>query len=595
LILISAFSLAGIAGAQTLHVDPAAPFPGAGASWDDAYTDLQDALDAVRANPGAFSEIRLAAGVYTPDRATRDRDAVFELVPHVAIVGGFAGSSGADPNLRAPHRYRTVLSGDLLANDTADPASRTDNARRVCAFTGEWGVDQPITLDGVTISAGAGDDGDEGSAARFELAHLTLVDCVISENRSVDGSALRLQYCGPLSLERVTVIGNTGGGMDADGCWDAAIRASDFVRNTRHEPDRSTRGGGLSLRNTRVTLTDCEITQNSADRGGGASLLSGDVTLVSTRVAHNTATTRGGGLEIFSGETALLRSQIIGNAAGDGAGVSVSSGSLDAVSTLFWANAADDEGGALHLRASFDESSLVSCVLIENTAGAGGAAFSEAPLLLAHCTVWGNHAQTVGGVLDETIALTPLALGSIFWNNSDDSGVSADAQLTSTRLVPAQRSFIQAWSAGGTNSADDPLVQIITQSATPVPVLLESSPALDHGDTADLPRDLFDLDNDGEEYEPSPIDYLGAERTSGPSPDAGAVERAIAPAADADLTGDGVVGPADLTVLLSMWGPCPSSDECPGDLNLDAEVGGGDLTILLGAWSAIAPPATGGW
>ncbi len=591
LVLIGALALPGVTGAQTLHVDPAAPFPGAGATWDDAYTDLQDALDAARANPGAVSEIRLAAGVYTPDRATGDRDAVFELVPHVALVGGFAGSNGADPDLRAPHRHRTVLSGDLLANDSADPASRDDNARRVCAFTGQWGVDQPITLDGLTISGGVGDDGDEGSAARFELANLTLVDCVISENRSVDGAALRLQFCGPLHLERVTVIGNTGGGMDADGCWEAAIRSCDFIRNTRHEPDRSTRGGGLSLRNTRVTLTDCDIAQNSADRGGGAALLAGDVTLVSTRVAHNAATTRGGGLEIYSGETALLRSRIIGNTADDGAGVSVSSGRLDAVATLFWTNIADDEGGAIQLRPSFDEATLVSCVLIENAADAGGAVFSEAPLLLAHCTVWGNAAQTAGGVLDETVALTPLALGSIFRHNADATGASADAQLTSGRPIPALRSFIQSWDADGTNRPDDPRVQIVTQGTTPVPVLLDDSPAIDAGDTADLPRDLFDLDHDGEEYEPSPIDYLAAARADGPAPDAGAVERATSHNDAADLTGDGVVGPSDLTVLLSMWGPCPAP--CPADFNDDASVDGGDLTILLGAWTAIVLPPPG--
>ena len=47
-----------------------------------------------------------------------------------------------------------------------------------------------------------------------------------------------------------------------------------------------------------------------------------------------------------------------------------------------------------------------------------------------------------------------------------------------------------------------------------------------------------------------------------------------------DLDGDGVVGGADLTILLGEWGSC-----CVGDLNGDGIVDGADLTILLSCWS----------
>lgn len=49
-----------------------------------------------------------------------------------------------------------------------------------------------------------------------------------------------------------------------------------------------------------------------------------------------------------------------------------------------------------------------------------------------------------------------------------------------------------------------------------------------------------------------------------------------------DLNGDGQVNGADITVLLSQWGPCP---ECLADLDGDDAVGGADITILLGNWS----------
>ncbi len=52
-----------------------------------------------------------------------------------------------------------------------------------------------------------------------------------------------------------------------------------------------------------------------------------------------------------------------------------------------------------------------------------------------------------------------------------------------------------------------------------------------------------------------------------------------------DLTGDGVVGGADLGVLLSEWGPCDDCDDCPADLTGDCDVGGADLGVLLSNWT----------
>lgn len=47
-----------------------------------------------------------------------------------------------------------------------------------------------------------------------------------------------------------------------------------------------------------------------------------------------------------------------------------------------------------------------------------------------------------------------------------------------------------------------------------------------------------------------------------------------------DLDGDGIVGAADLAILLGAWGTTG-----PGDLDGDGTVGPADLAILLGAWS----------
>ena len=52
-----------------------------------------------------------------------------------------------------------------------------------------------------------------------------------------------------------------------------------------------------------------------------------------------------------------------------------------------------------------------------------------------------------------------------------------------------------------------------------------------------------------------------------------------------DLNGDGGVGAADLSILLSAWGACPPGGPCAADLNGDGAVGPQDLAALLASWS----------
>ena len=51
-----------------------------------------------------------------------------------------------------------------------------------------------------------------------------------------------------------------------------------------------------------------------------------------------------------------------------------------------------------------------------------------------------------------------------------------------------------------------------------------------------------------------------------------------------DLDGDGLVGTADLIIMLGAWGPCDNCDDCAADLDGDCLVGTTDLVILLGNW-----------
>jgi formylglycine-generating enzyme required for sulfatase activity len=54
-----------------------------------------------------------------------------------------------------------------------------------------------------------------------------------------------------------------------------------------------------------------------------------------------------------------------------------------------------------------------------------------------------------------------------------------------------------------------------------------------------------------------------------------------------DVDGDGIVGGADLTVVLNDWGPC---QRCVGDVNGDGTVDGIDLATVLTRWGSACAP-----
>ena len=58
---------------------------------------------------------------------------------------------------------------------------------------------------------------------------------------------------------------------------------------------------------------------------------------------------------------------------------------------------------------------------------------------------------------------------------------------------------------------------------------------------------------------------------------------------DADIDNSGTIDGADLSIVLSAWGPCAAGAKCPSDLTGDGLVDGADLATLLANWGACEP------
>ncbi|TDE17269.1 T9SS type A sorting domain-containing protein [Dyadobacter psychrotolerans] len=246
---------------------------GSGSSWDDALSELADALMAAQ-KLGDVKEIRVAKGTYkpmfSPDDALNFADSAalvklnrshigrsFRLLSGVKLYGGFDPDNGITdlthdrimPNLKLADLGNeikgTILSGDFNNDDIVTGSGETlgfvnydDNAASVTIAT-----DLPATsvLDGFTVRGGRGrnpgnglgggmysnsskmtinnvcfygNTADQGGAVYMEDSYNNFTDVAFYKNDSEYGGAL-LQYTESTSvrfnMSRITVAENKGG------------------------------------------------------------------------------------------------------------------------------------------------------------------------------------------------------------------------------------------------------------------------------------------------------------------------------------------------------------------------------------------------
>ncbi|MFN8465856.1 MAG: hypothetical protein U0X20_09910 [Caldilineaceae bacterium] len=116
-----------------------------GASWADAYTDLQSALK--QAGVGEGTEVWVAQGVYTPGITYT---ATFSIPAGVAIYGGFAATE-TERTQRDWVANVTVLSGDIDHNDVTNAGSVVHDHRAITGTNGS----HVVWLDGYSTPSTA--------------------------------------------------------------------------------------------------------------------------------------------------------------------------------------------------------------------------------------------------------------------------------------------------------------------------------------------------------------------------------------------------------------------------------------------------------
>lgn len=382
-------------GPRVIFVDDDAPAGGDGTNWDNAYRHLQDALDEAGTSP---IEIRVAGGVYTPDRTAADplgsgdRLATFLLRDNVTIAGGYVGLASdahAERDRRDLDAHASVLTGDLLGDDDLDGPwvanngfdTKAENSYHVIE---SWYNDNSAVVDGFVISGGNANRplsedwwqtrrDDSGGGAKLVVSDAIFRDCLFTDNRADANAHVLFPLTGPF------------GYVEAGGGAMFITRGAPTIESCVFDQNRANRiGGAVGLHHSAARISNCDFTGNvvgspdfgDSSSGGALGDLSADFSTPERAVIDSCR---------------FINNTTIGGYAG-GVFIIIS----DAIYTncLILANHADSAGGVLADNAAFIE--FYNCAIIGNTSDRDAAGLHEISEVgddyqFYNCIFWGNR------------------------------------------------------------------------------------------------------------------------------------------------------------------------------------------------------------
>ncbi len=371
---------------QTLwFVDQNATGSNNGTSWNNAFTDLQDAL----AVSSSGDDIWVATGVYTPTVANdpanvtiAEREETFEIKSGVRVFGGFAGGEN-NVDQRDWDANPTVLSGNIV-NPSPDPNNAIEDVDNLGDFSYNVvttsGADNNTILDGFIITGGNNNDKGAG---------------IVNENGS------------PV-LRNLTIIANNAGGGFGGGMFNENS-APEFI-NVEFITNDGGSGGGMFNVDSNIIMTNVIFRGNFG--GNGGAMMNEDSNLVITNAlfSGNAANITGGAMHNTGSSPELINVTFSGNLAFiffGGAIFNTNMSNPDLTNVIIWNNT--DGTGSLSISSSISNDNstpVISHSLIANSGGSEN---------------WDNDAGTDGG---NNIDTDPLFIDMVDPNDAptDDTG-----------------------------------------------------------------------------------------------------------------------------------------------------------------------------
>lgn len=413
--------------AAIIYVDANAITGGTGASWNDAYENLQDAI--LYSNSG--DEIWVAAGEYFPDYGDAvfegDRYESFTLKSGVSLFGGFDGTETS-------RDQRNV--SDNVSKISGKIGTQTDGSEdSIHVVVGSY-VDATAVLDGFTIEGGSADSGtdeySQGGGLFITDGSPTISNVTFADNQGYSGAAVYIT--GGNSQPTFTECNFTGNAAFYDGGAIFCDRSSPMFLQCEFTLNYALdgQGGGVFVTGSgSLTLNQCSFSNNEAIYGGGGvTVYSATPTLNTCTFSANVATNGlGGGLEVDAASPIIQACSFVGNSSNfGGGGLSIWSGNPQVQECSFSQNQDSGTYGGGGVFTYLSSAVFTDCEFEGNFAnyGAGAYLIQEAPIF-ENCTFTSNaqsdDTKTGGGAgIFNYDAATTLTGCTFSWNSSKVGG-----------------------------------------------------------------------------------------------------------------------------------------------------------------------------
>lgn len=465
-----------------LYVDHEATGAGAGYNWEDAFTNLQDALAA--ATEG--DEIWVAGGVYRPAGPGGSREASFIIDKNLKLFGGFVGTERNLSERGEPAAHPTILSGDLNGDDVEGDfeTSREDNAWTVLTINA--GLTNATLIDGFTFRGGHADGGEEpfinGGGIRSN-GNPIIRNCRFTQNFAYSrGGGLFFRYAeGEMALvDNCTFDGNLSnrGGASDIRFSNVAFSYCTFTNNraiaTLGQPSQEN-GGAIMTQNSNCSFLGCSFSENFANFGGGGLVYWVDgqgegffLEMDSCFFDNNLADTGGAFSATIFGQdqsVTLANSEFTNNHCTGGFGnVAIhfqqdgAFGNALVDHCLFEGNTSERNSAGLDIGsgpgAAPSEYTITQCTFRDNTAQTRSGALTlwsevetEAVFRMEHCLFEGNRALTEAGalsILNGSDGFRGTISYCEFIGNESPSGaaIAANAEGLATPAIPIESRLV---------------------------------------------------------------------------------------------------------------------------------------------------------
>ena len=423
-----------------------------GISWEDAYTDLQDAIDVAE----AYGEVWVAAGTYKPSRIVQSMTPIpqpedpdykrynhFSLKSNLTVLGGFSGTE-TSINQRNWDTNKTILSGDL---DGSGGLSNGDAYHVMLNVN----IGDTAVLDGFTITGGNANSTYQsvtdvhmwhgGGMNNRNFASPTIKNCIFEGNNAlINGGGIADLNSSPLisDCEFLNNSAARGGGI-------ANSTSSPRVTRTLFKNNSSFEGYGGAVINadkSRGTFLECTFEHNtSQDAGAIANNVNSNITVDHCTFINNSAEKNGGAI------TNAQSSPVIRNSIFDGNEAKVNGGAIEnhddsspiIIYSLFKNNSITDFGDGGAILTNSGVPLIISSIFYGNSAYNGGAvANRDTKIMILSSTFYGNTATGEsgygGGIYNESNA-APEIINSILWDNlSTNEGSEIYNQFASPHI-----------------------------------------------------------------------------------------------------------------------------------------------------------------